>query len=77
MQQVDIWGMAWHYLLLAARRTEARPEFQRLAAKIDPHAPARLRVNGPLSNLKAFQKAFSCPAGAKMVRPADKRCSVW
>lgn len=56
---------------------KARPEFQRLAAKIDPHAPARLRVNGPLSNLKAFQKAFSCPAGAKMVRPADKRCSVW
>ena len=46
-------------------------------AKTDPHAPYALRVNVPLSNLEAFQRAFSCPAGAKMVRPAESRCEVW
>jgi endothelin-converting enzyme/putative endopeptidase len=43
----------------------------------DPHAPALFRVNGPLANLPAFAAAFSCRAGAKMVRPDADRCVVW
>jgi endothelin-converting enzyme/putative endopeptidase len=43
----------------------------------DPHPIAKYRVIGPLSNLPEFQKAFSCPAGSPMARPADQRCDVW
>jgi endothelin-converting enzyme/putative endopeptidase len=42
----------------------------------DPHPMAKYRVNGPLSNLPEFQKAFQCKADAAMVR-GDKRCEVW
>ena len=52
-----------------------RPQYARLLATVDPHSPPFLRVNGPLSNLPAFQKAFACPANAKMVR--SPRCEIW
>ena len=52
-----------------------RPENARLRVVTDPHSPARFRVNGPLSNLPAFQKAFACKSGDRMVR-AD-RCQIW
>jgi endothelin-converting enzyme/putative endopeptidase len=54
-----------------------RPEYARDNLRNDPHAPPHFRVNGPLSNLPAFAEAFSCPAGAAMVRPASSRCAVW
>jgi putative endopeptidase len=54
-----------------------RIEQQRTMMQTDPHPVAKYRVNGPLSNLPEFQKAFSCKADAPMVRPADKRCEVW
>jgi endothelin-converting enzyme/putative endopeptidase len=54
-----------------------RPETQRLMVQGDPHPIAKFRVIGPLSNLPAFQKAFSCPATSTMVRPPEKRCEVW
>jgi endothelin-converting enzyme/putative endopeptidase len=54
-----------------------RPETQRLMVQGDPHPIGKFRVIGPLSNLPAFQKAFSCPANSPMVRPAEKRCEVW
>ncbi len=50
-----------------------RPETERLMVQSDPHPIAKFRVIGPLSNLPAFQKAFSCPAGAPMVRPPDNQ----
>ncbi|HEU4533562.1 MAG TPA: M13 family metallopeptidase, partial [Polyangiaceae bacterium] len=56
---------------------KARPEFARDSLRTDPHAPARFRVNGPLANVPEFAAAFSCPAKANMVRPAEQRCSVW
>ena len=54
-----------------------RPELSRLLARSDPHSPPALRVNLPLRNLPQFQAAFSCPATARMVRPAAERCGVW
>ena len=35
-------------------------------SKIDPHAPAMLRVIGTVSNQKAFSRDFKCPAGSPM-----------
>jgi len=59
------------------RGDEVRPEFARTMIQGDPHPIAKYRVIGPLSNLPEFQRAFSCPADAPMVRPAAKRCDVW
>ncbi len=54
-----------------------RPETQRLMIQGDPHPTGQFRVIGPLSNMPAFQKAFSCDGGTPMVRARDKRCEVW
>ena len=43
---------------------------------VDPHAPPRYRVNGPLSNLPQFQQAFGCKAGDRMVAAPQSRCEV-
>ena len=54
-----------------------RLEAQRQLIKSDPHPVPKFRVIGPFSDTPEFQKAFACPAGAAMVRPAEKRCVVW
>jgi endothelin-converting enzyme/putative endopeptidase len=59
------------------RGDEIRIEQQRLMMQTDPHPVAKYRVNGPLSNLPEFQRAFQCKADAAMIRPADKQCDVW
>ena len=43
----------------------------------DPHPIAKFRVIGPLSNLEAFARAFSCKSGAAMIRTGADRCEVW
>ncbi|MFL5357904.1 M13 family metallopeptidase [Archangium sp.] len=54
-----------------------REPFARQMAVVDPHSPPYWRVNGPVVNLPAFQQAFQCKEGSKMVRPAAQRCEVW
>ena len=44
---------------------------------MDTHSPTKFRTNGPLSNTPEFQKAFNIPDGAPMVRPPEKRVSIW
>ena len=61
------WAQAWCQ--------NVRPEVERLSVTVDPHAPGRYRVNGPLSNMPDFQTAFSCKPDSPMVRP--KACRVW
>jgi putative endopeptidase len=59
------------------RGDETRPEQQRLMVQGDPHPIARFRVIGPLSNVAAFARAFSCKSGAAMIRTGTDRCEVW
>jgi len=55
--------------------TNTRDETARVRAQVDPHSPAEFRVNGVVSNMPEFQKAFACRQGQAMVRyPA---CRVW
>jgi endothelin-converting enzyme/putative endopeptidase len=56
---------------------KSRPENERMLVHVDPHSPARFRVNGPMSNLPEFGAAWSCPANAPMVRPPSERCQIW
>jgi putative endopeptidase len=58
-------------------RSKIRDEDQKMRLTTDPHSPAHFRVNGPLSDLPEFQKAFGIPDGSPMVRAADKRVNIW
>ncbi len=58
-------------------RSKIRDEDEKLRLNTDPHSPAQYRVNGPLSDLQEFAKAFNVPDGAPMVRSADKRVNIW
>jgi len=51
------------------------PETDKLRAQTDPHSPGRFRVNGVLSNMPEFQKAYGCAPTSPMVR--ENACRVW
>lgn len=55
--------------------TVSAPEYEKMLVTSDPHAPARFRVIGPLSNLDEFHEAFSCPVGTPM--HPENTCEVW
>lgn len=52
-----------------------RPENLRLRAATDPHSPGEYRINGVVSNMPEFRKAFGCKLSQPMVR--EKACRVW
>jgi putative endopeptidase len=52
-----------------------RPEDLRLGIETDPHSPAKFRVNGVVTNLPEFQRAFACKTGQPMA--PVKRCTIW
>ena len=52
-----------------------RPENLRVSALTNPHSPGYARVNGVVTNIPEFGKAFSCKAGQPMVK--EKACKVW
>jgi putative endopeptidase len=61
------WAQVW-----AAKSTS---EAERLQVQGDPHSAARWRVNGPMSNMPQFAKAWGCKDGNKMIRP--NACLIW
>jgi putative endopeptidase len=63
------WAQVWREL--------SRPERARVLAATDPHSPGVYRVNGPLSNMPEFKRAWGCKDADPMVRPADQRASIW
>ncbi|HZZ56919.1 MAG TPA: M13 family metallopeptidase [Opitutaceae bacterium] len=58
-------------------RENTRPEELRLLLATDPHSPSRFRVDGPLSNLPEFYRAFAVPAGAPMRQAPQDRVEIW
>ena len=50
------------------------PELLRLIAQSNPHSPPEFRVNGVVSNMPEFQKAFGCKKGQPMVRRMPATC---
>jgi len=63
------WAQIW--------RNKATDPYLRNQVVTDPHAPARWRVMGPLSNLKEFAVAFGCKAGDPMVRADSVKATIW
>ena len=62
------WGQVWC--------ENRRPEYERLQAQTNPHSPGPVRVNGVVSNMPEFQKAFSCKAG-RADGARRTQCRVW
>ena len=61
------WAQVW--------ASKSTLEAERLQVQTDPHALARWRVNGPMSNMPQFAKAWGCRTGNKMIR--EKVCEIW
>ena len=61
------WAQVWAY--------KATEQNLRLRVANGPHAIPRFRVNGPLSNMEAFAKAFNCKQSDPMVR--KETCLIW
>ncbi len=55
----------------------ARPEAIAQQVLTDVHSPNFLRVNGPLSDIAAFYKAFNIKKGEPMWREKNKRVKIW
>jgi predicted metalloendopeptidase len=62
------WGQVWCQNIT--------DEASRLRTLTDPHSLAKYRVNGVVSNMPEFGKAFGCQVGDPMLR-ADEACRVW
>jgi endothelin-converting enzyme/putative endopeptidase len=54
---------------------DERAASKRLNAITNPHSPLEYRVNGVVSNMPEFGKAFSCKIGQPMARV--NQCKVW
>ena len=78
-QKIDSFTPEQRFFLSFATiwKSKQRDEDLKLRLNTDPHSPARCRVNGPLSNLPEFAKAFNIPDNSPMVRPLDKRVNIW
>ena len=61
------WAQVW-----AGKYT---PEAERLQVATNTHSLPKWRVNGPLSNMPQFAKAFGCKSGQSMVR--ENACFIW
>ncbi|MDD5564069.1 MAG: M13 family metallopeptidase, partial [Thermoanaerobaculaceae bacterium] len=53
----------------------ARPQFEQMQVKVDPHPAMQFRAIAAPSNMPAFAVAFGCKPGDPMVRA--ERCRIW
>jgi len=63
------WAQGW--------RTLIRDEKLRNQVMTDPHSPSQFRVNGVVSNVDAWYKAFNVKPGDKLYLPPEKRVHIW
>ena len=63
------WAQVWREL--------SRPEYERMLANTNEHAPGKWRVNGPFSNMPEFKAAWGCKDSDAMVRPVAQQPRIW
>jgi endothelin-converting enzyme/putative endopeptidase len=75
--KIDGWTAEQRYFLGMARVwcENSRPEVRRLQAQTNPHSLSEYRVNGTMSNMPEFAKAFGCKPSDPMVNRHP--CKVW
>ncbi|MET0331097.1 MAG: M13 family metallopeptidase [Dyella sp.] len=57
--------------------SQEREDALRQGLLSDVHAPAKWRVNGPMSNVPEFYQAFGVKPGQPMWRPQAQRVDIW
>lgn len=63
------YGYAW--------MVNIKPEALGQQLMVDVHAPAKYRINGPLSNISEFYDTFNIKEGSKMFIPSKDRIVIW
>ncbi|MCF6262259.1 MAG: M13 family metallopeptidase [Xanthomonadales bacterium] len=63
------WAQVW--------RRKYRDEELERRLTVDPHSPAKARVNVTLSNIPEFYAAFNIKEGDAMYRPPAERVKIW
>lgn len=58
-------------------RSSYREESIRTQLKTDPHSPSIFRVNGVISNMTEFYKAYDVKPGDKLYREESDRVKIW
>ncbi|KYB01565.1 endopeptidase [Streptococcus pneumoniae] len=58
-------------------RMKGRPEFMKLLASVDVHAPAKLRVNVQVPNFDDFFTTYDVKEGDGMWRSPEERVIIW
>jgi putative endopeptidase len=56
---------------------QRRPENLAKQIMTDVHSPAMFRINGPMSNMTEFYKAFDVKPENKMYRDEKIRVKIW
>lgn len=74
-------GLAWEerFFLGAARVWRDKTRRQTLAAAllVDPHAPAKFRINNSFRNMEVFYEVFGVQPPDKMYLPPSQRVKIW
>jgi len=60
-----------------AWQTKLREDTARQYALIDPHSPAKFRVNGIVRNVDAWYKAFNIQPGDALYLAPEQRVHIW
>ena len=63
------WAQVW--------REKIRPDFARQMVVVDPHSPARFRVNGTIRNIDGWYSAYDVKPGDKLYVPPEDRVRIW
>lgn len=63
------WAQVWRGNIL--------PESAAQRILTDPHSPTEFRVNGPVSNMDEWYKAFDVKPGDKLYKPESERIKIW
>jgi endothelin-converting enzyme/putative endopeptidase len=58
-------------------QAKSREDAERQQILTDPHSPAKYRVNGVVSNVDAWYKAFNVQPGDKLYLPPEQRVHIW
>jgi len=78
-KKIDGFTPEQRFFLAQARiwRTNIRPELELRFLVSDPHSPAYLRVNGVVTNVDAWYKAWNITETSALYKPASERVRIW
>ncbi len=78
-EKIDGFTPAQRFFLAYANiwKSVVRPQSEILQIRTNPHSPGKFRVDGPLSNLPGFWKAFNVKPGEPMRNPDNKLVKIW